>query len=304
MNEIRLDPLTREWVIVAPNRDRRPISPKRCPFCVGSPEINASEQVQILQNKYAALTPEAPKVTRPNSRQAYGFSEIVVESLDHNADFCTLPLNQAIKVFTLALRRSGELLRDDKIKYVHFFRNRGRGLGVSIRHPHSQIVALPFVPPRIRMEKKVFEKFSPCVLCDQLKNVVRGARLVKKEGGVVAYVPYAPRWPYEIHIQGPHEESLRHYDLDCLGEVVRVLQLSLRALDQVLGGDTPYTFSLHDAPKSAKKFHTHLEITPVMYDRSRVKFTGGMERGAGTTILDRAPEERARELRAAIRRIE
>ncbi|MEM3670412.1 MAG: hypothetical protein QW767_01520 [Thermoprotei archaeon] len=299
MNEIRMDPLTREWVIVAPNRDRRPIQPSRCPFCVGSDEIDPSKQVQIVPNRYAALSPNPDRASGQQFRSAFGFNEIVVESLNHDADFCNLPLSQAEAVLKVVLERIDSLYAKDGIRYVHFFRNRGKEIGVTISHPHSQIYAMPFVPPRIKTERKVFETFRPCVLCRQSRYADKSGRLVLREGSAIAYVPFAPRWPYEVHIQSDHVLSFGQLESSKLREVVHLLQSVLNSIDTVLGKGTAYTFSLHSAPKGCKQFHAHFEVAPVVYDRTRVRFTAGVERGTGTPVLDRSPEERARELREA-----
>jgi UDPglucose--hexose-1-phosphate uridylyltransferase len=300
MNEIRKDYLTNEWVIIAPNRSNRPVSPSSCPFCPTSPEVDPSKRVQIVPNRYPSLSMEAPVLVSDYWRTAHGVSEIVVETLEHNADFAYLPLDVAVEIFQVALNRLRELASKPEIEYVHFFRNRGKTLGVSIAHPHSQIYALPFTPPRLRREAKVFQENSDCVLCTQLSLKNFGDRLIYRMGEARSYVPYAPKIPYEFHIQTTHTESLWSLGTQELRDVVNVLQSTLKVLDLLLGSDAAYTFAVHNSPKNSSKFHAHIEVIPFITDRKLVRFSTGLERTTGACVLDGLPEERARELRAVL----
>lgn len=301
MNEVRKDYLTNEWVIIAPARSNRPVSPNACPFCPTSPEIDPSKSVQIVPNKYPSLTLNAPILVSDYWRTAHGVSEIIVETLRHDADFAYIPLDEAVKIFEVALNRLRELASRPEIEYVHFFRNRGKTLGVSIAHPHSQIYALPFTPPRLKQEAKVFQENDECVLCTQLSLKNFEDRLVYRVGEAHSYVPYAPKIPYEFHIQTVHTESLWYLKPEQLSDTVSVLQTTLRVLDLLLGLDTAYTFAVHNSPKNSSKFHAHIEVIPFITDRRRVRFSTGLERTTGACVFDGLPEERAKELRVFLK---
>jgi len=235
---------------------------------------------------------------------AYGVSEIVVESLDHNSDFSDFKLTHALEVLMLALERMRSLEDDPTIKYVHFFRNRGRsGGGVSITHPHSQIFALPFVPPRISKEVEHLVG-RLCALCNTHNLPHHSERIVFANGSALAYVPYAPRTPYEITVQASHVRSLWRLAAEDLKDFAAVLLVALRLLDEVLGADTAYTMTLHNAPKDAQDFHAHAEIIPVITDRRRVRFSRGFERSAGSYLVDSLPEDKAQELRQQLERVQ
>lgn len=302
MNEIRLDPLTGEWVTVAPNRSNRPVLPEKCPFCPGSSEIDPAKRIQIIPNRFPPFTRDGYTEGSACSMPAYGVSEIVVESLDHESDFSDFELEHAVEVVALALERMRELESDPHIKYVHFFRNRGRSGGVSITHPHSQIFAIPFVPPRLAKESERLAAHS-CPLCTPEKLPGHAERLVYARGRALAYVPYAPRTPYEMLLHSVHVRSLWELGGGDLKDLVQALLVSLRLLDATLGADTTYTMTIHNSPKEAKDFHAHIEVIPVITDRRRVRFSRGFERSANSYLLDSLPEERARELRLNLERV-
>jgi len=283
-------------VTIAPNRSSRPVLPDNCPFCPGSSEIDSSLDVQIIPNRFPPYTLSAGGGTPPFSIPAYGVSEIVVESLNHNTDFSEFGLDHALKVVRTTLERMRQLQEDPKIKYVHFFRNRGRSGGVSITHPHSQIFALPFVPPRIAKETEHLNGHR-CALCKANTLPGHAERVVLSRGEVVVYVPYAPRTPYELIIQPTHTRYL--WDLGSAQSVdlVYALLLALKLLDRTLGDETVYTLTFHNSPKEAEDFHAHVELIPVITDRRRVRFSRGLERSSGSYLLDTLPEDKAHELR-------
>ncbi|MEM0271253.1 MAG: hypothetical protein QW514_01735 [Thermoprotei archaeon] len=292
-----MDPLTGEWVTVAPNRSNRPVLPEKCPFCPGSSEIDPSLDVQIIQNRFPPYTPVSSGGTPPFSVPAYGVSEIVVESLDHNSDFSEFNLGHALKVVRVTLDRMRHLQEEPGIKYVHFFRNRGRSGSVSITHPHSQILALPFVPPRLAKEAERLNT-QTCALCGVDKLPSYNKRVVFSRNGAIMYVPYAPRTPYEIMIQTKHTRNLWDLDSSSITDLVYVLLLALKLLDRTLGDETAYTLTFHNSPRGAQDFHAHIELIPVITDRRRVRFSRGLERSSGSYLLDALPEDKAQELKA------
>lgn len=281
---------------MAPNRSNRPILPEKCPFCPGSSEIDPSQSVQIIPNRFPPYTKEGHTRASEFSMPAYGVSEIVVESLDHDSDFASFSIEHALKVVRLVLDRMRSLEEDPRIEYVHFFRNRGRSGGVSITHPHSQIYALPFVPPRLAKESEHLSG-KTCALCNSERLPGHAERVVYARGLSYVQVPYAPRTPYEMLVQSVHVRSLWGLREEDLRDFVVALMVALRLLDAVLGADTAYTMTIHNAPKRSEDFHAHAEIIPVITDRRRVRFSRGFERSANSYLIDSLPEERAGELR-------
>ncbi len=296
MNELRRDRLSGEWVIVAPNRASRPVSPEMCPFCPGAPEIDARKEVQILRNRYPPLSLDVSPAKGVDSAPARGVSEIVIESRKHDDDLAYMSEDQALIVFDVALSRMRELSEKEGVEYVHFFRNRGGKQGVTVSHPHSQVYALPFVPKRLQLEQRAFRS-KACPVCSV--ELTASARCVFSDVNATAYVPYAPRWPYEVHVVSSHTPELWEISEKELSSFVRAIRFSMLTIDRLFGPLTPVTLTLHNSPKPRANFHAHAELIPAFTDRSRVRFSTGLERSADTHLLDLLPEEMAATLRGA-----
>ena len=107
-NEIRFDPILREWVIVAQNRTVRPVLGKTftkekpkysCPFCPDAPEGEGEWIVKALPNRFPALstkihgnfTDETILSDFYQTRPGKGNCEVLLYSQDHNK---TLEISQ------------------------------------------------------------------------------------------------------------------------------------------------------------------------------------------------------------------
>ena len=136
-------------------------------------------------------------------------------------------------------------------------------------------------------------------------------RVVYENEGVVAYIPYAARWPYEVHVtMREHRPSL----LDCAPVELRMLadglQTVARGYDALFDRPFPYVMVVHQAPTdhasrraaAAGGGHLHVEFYPPLRTAEKLKYLAGSEQGAGTFISDVLPEESAAKLREAIPR--
>lgn len=169
IHEIRYNPLIDQWTIVAGHRSKRPWQPSvnfTCPFCPSSIETKdyGSWDVIVLQNRFPALVlnPIKPSPKSDNlfkAIKAFGVCEVVVETPAHEGDLCDLSLDGMMKVIETFAKEFQRLSNMKGIKYVAEFRNKGKEIGVSLTHPHSQIYALPFIPSRIMQELKSFKKY-------------------------------------------------------------------------------------------------------------------------------------------------
>jgi UDPglucose--hexose-1-phosphate uridylyltransferase len=171
LHELRWNPLIRQWIIVAAHRAVRPWRPgdkekTSCPFCPGAPELKDldSWDVVVLSNKYPALVPDPGlpgqyKHPLYVSKEARNVSEVVIETPMHEGDFHTLSLLHVLKVMRVFKEEFEKLSRLEYVEYVALFRNKGKEIGVSLSHPHSQVYALPFIPPRVVTEIKSFEEY-------------------------------------------------------------------------------------------------------------------------------------------------
>ena len=192
-----------------------------------------------------------------------------------------------------------DLSKDKRFKYILVFKNKGSQAGASLEHPHSQIIALPIVPIRVSEEvkysKQYFEYKDRCIFCDIIKQEVgERKRIVEENKEFVSFIPFAPRFPFELWILPKKHASdytqINKRDLSSLAIVLkRTLQRFIKALD-----DPPFNLMIHTAPLEEPNlpyYHFHIEITP------RLTKVAGFEWATGFYINPTKPEDTAAYLR-------
>ncbi len=205
------------------------------------------------------------------------------------------------------------------IRYVLIFENRGVEVGVTLHHPHGQIYGYPFLPPVPALELAADERLGGCAPCALLRGELEDRRRVVHENeSVVAFIPYAARWPYETYVVlRAHRPSL----LDCTPAELRGLAAGLQALtrgyDALFQRPFPYVMVVHQAPTDGDSRggegaadrppgggggHLHVEFYPPLRTAQKLKYLAGSEQGAGTFVGDVLPEGSAAALREAIAR--
>ena len=158
MAEIRYNPLTNDWVMIASHRQGRPQMPKDwCPFCPGSGKVPDHFDVYEYDSDFPALSqnPPAPDDVKTDfykTAPSYGKCEVILYSPEHTVTLPELPLDHVVKLVNLWTERYIALKADEKIKYVFIFENRGEVVGVTMPHPHGQIYGYPFIPKKIALE--------------------------------------------------------------------------------------------------------------------------------------------------------
>ena len=204
-HELRWNPILKEWVIVGSNRRNRPVhtsgtNTPNCPFCPESPEIGGKEEVVSLPNKFPCLFPDPPQPAA-NSNGLYkvspatGFCEIVVETPKHEGDLSDLSIERLYEILKLFAKRYEELGSNSHIKYVYIFRNTGKEIGATIHHPHSQIYALPFVPPLMKQElmssREFMKRYKECLFCNIIKKEMEDERrVIYKDDLSICFIPF------------------------------------------------------------------------------------------------------------------
>ncbi len=317
--ELRRNPLLDEWVIVSTERQERTFLPpdEYCPLCPTSGGAFATEvpaaqfEIVAFENRWPSFRADAPDVSdaSPLERRgrAAGACEVLVYEPAHDGTLASMPPRAVRHLVDVWADRYAELGARGEVAYVFIFENRGREIGVTLTHPHGQIYAFPYVPPRVEREHAVAAKHREatgrCLQCDVVaREAADGGRVVLEAPGFVACVPFAARVPYEVHVTATaHRPSLLDLDQserDGLAAIVRALQATYDAL---WGFAMPYTMSMHQRATSvdAPDDHLHIEFLPPYRTRDKLKYLASVETGAGTFINDTAPEEKARELRDA-----
>jgi len=328
MAEIRRDPVTDRWVIIATERAARPHDffggrGERkggfCPFCEGNedrtpPEIAAVRRpgsrpdgpgwrVRVVPNKFPALRPDAELEMRGSGLyQAVagcGAHEVVIESPRHVVSPSEMPPEQFAAVVQMYCDRARALSADRRMAYVLVFKNVGARAGASVEHSHSQIIAVPVMPKRVHEEvrgcQEALAERGRCLFCEIVEQELRnGERVVAETDSFVALAPYASRFPFEMCVM-PKYHAAHFFETSghMVAEMALLLQEALERMEVCLK-DPPYNFAIHTAPLSgagAGDYHWHIELIP------RVTRVAGFEWGTGFYINPMEPERAAQYLR-------
>ena len=279
--DLRVDPLTGAYVVVTPWRQQRPNLPEgSCAFCPGGLEAPEPYDVRYIPNRWPAL---------PDGRH-----EVVLHSPDHDASFVTLGEEQSARVIELWSARTAALGSRADVAYVLVFENRGRLIGSTIEHPHSQIMAFDMIPPVPAAELKA----SACHFCADPGDGL----LVTRRAGWQAAVPWAPSWPYELLISPRGHVA----DLPAAGQELRhglavILVDALTRLERLLGPDTPYMLWVHQRPNDGADWpaaHLHLHLAPALRAPGTRRHLAFAELGAGVFFDPVDPHQAAAQWRS------
>ncbi len=316
--ELRWNPLVEEWVVVAPERqDRTHLPPAEyCPLCpTHDPslptEVPAPDyEIVVFENRFPSFRRQPPQSHVPaapyHSAEAAGTCEVVLYSPEHDATLGAMPEDHIVRLVEVWTDRYRELGARPEVDYVFIFENRGKEIGVTLTHPHGQIYAFPFLPPRARRELEAAGRYRRahrrCLHCDVVRAETAGRRrLVAERDGFVAFVPYFARYPYEVHVVSRrHRPSLTALTAAERRDLAAVLKTVLLKYDNLWGFALPFVMVMHQRPTDGRRHqgcHFHIEFTPPHRSPEKLKYLAGCETGAGTFINDVRAEETARELR-------
>lgn len=180
MAELRWNPLIKDWVMIASHRQNRPQMPKDwCPFCPGSGKVPDHFTVYEYDNDFPALSQNPPVPDDVETRiyktkPAYGKCEVILYSPEHTVTLPELPVDHIRELVDLWTERFVEISKDEKIKYVFIFENRGDVVGVTMPHPHGQIYGYSVIPKKLQLEmescKEHFDETHNCLICDMLED--------------------------------------------------------------------------------------------------------------------------------------
>ena len=328
MPELRQNFFTKEWVIIATERARRPeeLATRRpaqatpsfletCPFCPGNedktpPEVMRYPQtkdepwfVRVIPNKFAALSSQA-RLTRNlqhlrRSIDGFGFHEVIVDSPDHSACMAQLPEAQMERVVAVFRDRYNALCADPRINHVTIFKNHGADAGASLAHPHCQIIATPVIPSQVRHRLhealRHYDDAGECMFCHMVEREIDDqTRIVIRSEMFVAMEVFASATPFATHVFPlRHMASFGEITSVEISDLARVLRMLLAKL--YVGLENPdLNFTVRSAPSDyagARHFHWYVSVIP------RLTRVAGFELGSGMFINTVLPEAAAEFLR-------
>lgn len=335
MPELRKDPITQEWVIIATERARRPsdfthltiaepdkpdYSPT-CPFCPGKetmtpPEIVSFRQsreanapdwwVRVVPNKFPALAIEGSLNKRGSGMydmmNGVGAHEVIIETPKHHLDPATLEQSQMAEVLWMFRERYLDLRKDTRFKYILVFRNHGKVAGASLEHPHSQLVATPMIPIDVVNEMQGAERYyqyhDRCIWCDMVQQELdQKSRVVVETEHFLAFEPFASKFPFETWLLSKtHQSSFAAMSRDEVTEFAGIMQDALGRISRCLNSP-PYNFAIHTAPCDREDSDYFHWHMVIM---PRLTIAAGFEMGTGIYINVTSPEDAAMFLREAI----
>ena len=172
--------------------------------------------------------------------------------------------------------------------YTAMFKNEGPRAGSSIAHVHSQIVPLPFLPPRVERERNAFLASAECPLCAALEDHQRDQLVIRETSSWVWLVPSASPMPYQSWIVPKrHACEIAVTSGDDAIELAQLLQSASAAMRNI--GDS-YNWMFMNFPR-APAAHWYIELFP------RVTAIAGLELGTGTFVEIIDPAAAVRRLR-------
>jgi UDPglucose--hexose-1-phosphate uridylyltransferase len=327
MPELRQNFFTKEWVIIATERAKRPeelavhrvLQPvpefvDTCPFCPGNekhtpgevlrtPGDNGPWGVRVIPNKFAALQSgiEPARDLRHLRRRidGFGFHEVIIESPNHARPMALSRDEEVAGILKVYRQRYRELSQDRRVNHITIFKNHGLDAGASQPHPHSQLIATPVIPSQVRYRLhealRHYDDVGECMFCHLIEEELEDEALVVTKGEHFAAMEvFASPTPFTTHIY-----PLRHMasfgdisdaEIRDLGRVLRMLLAKI-----YIGLENPdLNFTVRSGPSGysqAKHFHWYMSLIP------RLTRVAGFELGSGMFINTVLPEAAAEFLR-------
>jgi UDPglucose--hexose-1-phosphate uridylyltransferase len=328
MPQLRKDPVLKQWVIISPERGKRPSDfkkseeilddPATCPFCEGNESLTPAETlafrtagtqansqgwwVRIIPDRSPILSPDGDSdregIGMFDAMNSIGIHEVVIETPSHSVGLQNATLEQVREVIWAYKQRLLEIKKNPRFKHFMIVKNSGKGVS-SFSHSHSHIVATPIIPKRIEEElegaREYYHYHDRCLFCDIVKQEAKeGSRVVYEDDQFIVFCPFAARFPFEMEVTPKsHQPAFELIENNLVTSLAKALQTALKKMQTLLPGQ-PFNFVLHTSPcsDSYKDFyHWHIEIIP------KLTKIAGFEWGSGFYINPTPPEDAAKMLR-------
>jgi UDPglucose--hexose-1-phosphate uridylyltransferase len=326
MPELRQNRFTKEWVIIATERAKRPEELKshretkplpsyspQCPFCPGNEHMappavmsypgDGAWKVRVVPNKFAALARDGQptrKIERSRrTMNGVGIHDVIIETPDHSLTTALLPLDNLTAILRCYHERFRTVSDDRRIAHVTIFKNHGIGAGTSLEHPHSQMIATPVISSQVRYRLyealRHYDEFGECIFCTALKEELdEQTRIVLASKHFVALEPFSSGTPFATYIYPRrHAASFGDISEEEIQDLAQVLKTILAKL--YVGLENPdYNYTIRTAPHEnagVMYYHWYLSVIP------RLTRVAGFELGSGMFINTVLPEAAAEFLR-------
>ncbi|MDL9945749.1 galactose-1-phosphate uridylyltransferase [Gordonia sp. ABSL11-1] len=319
---VRRDPRTGDWVMMAPARQERTYKPPRqmCPLCPDpsgrSSEVPAADyDVAVFENRFPSLSTARAGTgfILPDDdggleieAAGYGRCEVVCFTSDHDGAFSGLSAARARLVVDAWSQRTEDLLSRDGVEEVFCFENRGEEIGVTLTHPHGQIYAYPFRTPRTTALLRTAADHRARTGTDLFESILAdeiacGDRILVRTEHTTAFVPYAARWPAEVHVYpNRHVRRLAELTDAEADDLAQVYLTILRTYDALYATPLPYIASWHQYRADSDEGYLHAELFSIRRSADKLKYLAGSESGRDAFVTDKMPETVAAELREAL----
>jgi UDPglucose--hexose-1-phosphate uridylyltransferase len=316
-SQLRFDELMGQWVTIAALRQDRTYkpSPDQCPLCPGptglTSEIPAADyDVVVFENRFPSFSGTGSDLPAPAgedfvSAPGAGRCEVICFSSDHTASFAELAPAHARLVVEAWRHRTAELFGRPGVRQVFCFENRGEEIGVTLTHPHGQIYGYPFLAPRaeamLRQAREHRSRHGSNLFADLLaREQADGRRVVARTDVFTAFVPFAARWPVEVHIY-PNRfvRNLIELGAEELDSFAQVYTDVLGRFDRMYSAPLPYMSALHQYSddEAQREGYFHVELMSIRRSADKLKYLAASESAMDTFISDVRPEDVARRLR-------
>lgn len=314
-SQLRLDRQTGQWVTIAPQRQDRTYMPDvtDCPLCPDPSglrtEVPAPDyDVVVFENRFPSLMGDQPIgagdemfAAAPGS----GRCELICFGSNHFGSFADLGHAHARLVVDAWRHRTDDLMTRRGVAQVFCFENRGEGIGVTLTHPHGQIYGYPFLTSRtfemLHQANAYRTARGRNLFADILAHEVHdGRRVIARTALFTAFVPFAARWPVEVHIYpNRHVHNLTDLDDAELDDLTRIYSDILQRFDRLYAAPLPYISALHQYTddEAQREGHFHVELMSIRRTATKLKYLAASESAMGAFVNDVMPEAIAARLR-------
>ena len=322
MSEIRKHYFLDEYCIIASERGKRPSdfvskeserSVSNCVFCAGNEdktppatavykdgEVLADTEgslvtgwdVRCIPNLFPALSPEPaimpekPAASQWSIQEGFGYHEVIVESPIHGrmiSDFSDDEMSLLMRVYR---DRVSHYRSQDGIEYVSLFKNWGERAGASLDHTHSQLIALPILPPPLKREQDTIHAGNGCPYCDIVDKERESVRLLYENSGAVVFCPHFSMSPFEVWIlPKQHVNHLANCTDEMLHSIGDAIRFVVSRYDEVLGS-LSYNYMFYWIFDD-DSYHLNVRLQPVF------STPAGFEKNTGIYINTVVPEAAA-----------